>query len=63
MYIVTVGLCAVSMLATIKGSVANRIKNQVQWSNRRQKQRMKVRVSLLSLQIRHLLTSSYSPCT
>lgn len=40
-YIVTVGLCMVSMLATIKGSVANRIKNQVQFSNRRQKQRMK----------------------
>lgn len=44
MYIVAVGLCTVSMLATIKGSVANRIKNQVQWSNRRQKQRMKVRL-------------------
>ncbi|KAG7401670.1 hypothetical protein PHYBOEH_011624 [Phytophthora boehmeriae] len=34
-------LCTVSMLATIKGSVANRLKNQVYWSNRRQKKLMK----------------------
>lgn len=41
-YIVAVGVCAVSMLATIKGSLANRLKNQVYWSKQRQKQRMKV---------------------
>uniref|UniRef100_K3X6H4 Magnesium transporter n=1 Tax=Globisporangium ultimum (strain ATCC 200006 / CBS 805.95 / DAOM BR144) TaxID=431595 RepID=K3X6H4_GLOUD len=40
-YIVAVGVCAVSMLATIKGSVANRLKNQVYWSKQRQKKRMK----------------------
>ncbi|KAF4320587.1 hypothetical protein BBO99_00003734 [Phytophthora kernoviae] len=40
-YIVCVAVCAVSMLATIKGSVANRLKNQVYWSNRRQKKLMK----------------------
>lgn len=39
-YIVAVGVCTVSMLATIKGSMAHRLKNQVYWSNRRQKQRM-----------------------
>jgi hypothetical protein len=41
-YIVIVVLCTVSMLATIKGSMANRLKNQVYWSKRRQKQLMKV---------------------
>ncbi|KAL4160652.1 hypothetical protein PRNP1_001216 [Phytophthora ramorum] len=40
-YITCVGVCAVGMLATIKGSVANRLKNQVYWSNRRQKKLMK----------------------
>lgn len=40
-YIVAVGVCVVSMLATIKGSVAHRLKNQVNWSRQRQKQRMK----------------------
>ncbi|KAL3672336.1 hypothetical protein V7S43_003025 [Phytophthora oleae] len=40
-YITCVGVCAVSMLATIKGSVANRLKNQVYWSNKRQKKLMK----------------------
>ncbi|RLN56914.1 hypothetical protein BBJ28_00016965 [Nothophytophthora sp. Chile5] len=40
-YIVCVGVCTVSMLATIKGSVANRLKNQVYWSNRRQQKLMK----------------------
>lgn len=41
-YITCVGVCAVSMLATIKGSVANRLKNQVNWSNKRQKKLLKV---------------------
>jgi hypothetical protein len=41
-YITCVGVCVVSMLATIKGSVANRLKNQVYWSNKRQKKLMKV---------------------
>uniref|UniRef100_M4B5C2 Magnesium transporter n=1 Tax=Hyaloperonospora arabidopsidis (strain Emoy2) TaxID=559515 RepID=M4B5C2_HYAAE len=40
-YITCVGVCAVSMLATIKGSVANRLKNQVNWSNKRQKKLLK----------------------
>ncbi|KAG3117170.1 hypothetical protein PI124_g1750 [Phytophthora idaei] len=40
-YITCVGVCTVSMLATIKGSVANRLKNQVYWSNKRQKKLMK----------------------
>ncbi|KUF78280.1 NIPA protein 3 [Phytophthora nicotianae] len=44
-YITCVGVCTVSMLATIKGSVANRLKNQVYWSNKRQKKLMKVRSS------------------
>ncbi|TMW63788.1 hypothetical protein Poli38472_002729 [Pythium oligandrum] len=40
-YIVVVGVLMVSMLATIKGSIANRLKNQVQSSKRKQKQLMK----------------------
>ncbi|DAZ98606.1 TPA: hypothetical protein N0F65_001025 [Lagenidium giganteum] len=40
-YVVVVGVFTVSMLATIKGSVANRLKNQLLSSKRRQKQLMK----------------------
>ncbi|TDH70972.1 hypothetical protein CCR75_004237 [Bremia lactucae] len=40
-YITCVGVCTVSMLATIKGSLANRLKNQVYWSNKRQKKLLK----------------------
>ncbi|CAH0482224.1 unnamed protein product [Peronospora belbahrii] len=40
-YLTCVGVCAVSMLATIKGSVANRLKNQMYWSNKRRKKLMK----------------------
>lgn len=49
-YIVIVAVCAVSMLATIKGSVANRLKNQVYWS----KQRQKLRMQALESRIQHI---------
>ncbi|KAE9026408.1 hypothetical protein PF010_g2812 [Phytophthora fragariae] len=69
-YITCVGVCAVSMLATIKGSVANRLKNQVYWSNKRQKKLMKqfeIRVQrleqrLLDMEVKMLqVTTSPSP--
>ncbi|EGZ24615.1 hypothetical protein PHYSODRAFT_479198 [Phytophthora sojae] len=69
-YITCVGVCAVSMLATIKGSVANRLKNQVYWSNKRQKKLMKqfeIRVQrleqrLLDMEVKLLqVTTSPSP--
>lgn len=55
-YIVAVGVCTVSMLATIKGSVANRLKNQVYWSKQRQKQRMKALEKRIQQIERRLLT-------
>ncbi|KAI9920877.1 hypothetical protein PsorP6_001754 [Peronosclerospora sorghi] len=67
-YITCVGVCVVSMLATIEGSVANRLKNQVYWSNRRQKKLMKnfdLRVQrleqrLLEMEVKLLQVSSSS---
>ncbi|CAI5742756.1 unnamed protein product [Hyaloperonospora brassicae] len=68
-YITCVGVCAVSMLATIKGSVANRLKNQVYWSNKRQKKLMKqfdhrvqrLEQRLLDMEVKLLQVSSSTP--
>lgn len=40
-YLIVVGLSTMSLLATIKGSLANKLKNQLRWSKQRQKQLMK----------------------
>ncbi|KAG7378221.1 hypothetical protein PHYPSEUDO_010398 [Phytophthora pseudosyringae] len=53
-YITCVGVFSVGMLATIKGSVANRLKNQVYWSNKRQKKLMKVRSDEFELRVQRL---------
>ncbi|CAI5724689.1 hypothetical protein KXD40_000889 [Peronospora effusa] len=65
-YMTCVGVCVVGMLATIKGSMANRLKNQVYWSNKRQKklmQQFELRVQrleqrLLDMEVRLLQVTS-----
>ena len=48
-YISIVVGCMLSLMATIKGSLANKVRNQLQWTQRRQKRLIKVRRLLFTI--------------